>query len=54
MPLTELGGGAWGRPEPYCTHHGKEVVIAFDLGRHLGELLVKCIGDVVGWVGGDD
>ena len=54
VPLTELGGGAWRRPEPYCTHHGKEVVIAFDLGRHLGELLVKCIGDVVGWVGGDD
>lgn len=36
------------------THHGKEVVIAFNLGGHLGELLVKCIGDVVGWVCGDD
>ena len=55
VPLTELGwGGAWCGPEPCCTHHGKEVVIAFDLGRHLGELLVKCIGDVVGWVSGDD
>lgn len=47
-PLPEWGA------EPGSTHHGEEVVIAFDLGRHLGELLVKCIGDVVGWVGGDD
>lgn len=47
-PLLEWGA------EPCSTHHGKEVVIAFDLGGHLGELLVKCIGDVVGWVGGDD
>lgn len=39
LKVPELGGGAWGRPESYCTHHGKEVVIAFDLGRHLGELL---------------
>ena len=48
--LKVRGDGA----EPCCTHHGEEVVIAFDLGRHLGELLVKCIGDVVGWVSGDD
>lgn len=47
-PLQELGA------EPGSTHHGEEVVITFDLGRHLGELLVKCIGDVVGWVRGDD
>lgn len=48
------GGGGGGGAEPCCTHHGEEVVIAFDLGRHLGELLVKCIGDIVGWVSGDD
>lgn len=40
--------------ESCSTHHGEEIVIAFDLGGHLGELLVKCIRDVVGWVGGDD
>lgn len=43
----------WGA-EPCSTHHGKEVVVAFDLGGHLGELLVKCIGDVVGWVRRND
>lgn len=47
-PLPEWGAG------PGSTHHGEEVVIAFNLGRHLGELLVKCIGDVVGWVRGDN
>lgn len=47
-PLPEWGA------EPCSTHHGKEVVVAFDLRWHLGELLVKRIGDVVGWVGGDD
>lgn len=36
-PLLEWGA------EPCSTHHGEEVVIAFDLGGHLGELLVKCI-----------
>lgn len=47
-PLPEWGG------EPCSTHHGEEIVIAFDLGGHLGELLVKGIRDVVGWVGRDD
>jgi hypothetical protein len=35
--------GTSGRAEASFTYHSKEVVIAFDLGRHLGELLVKSI-----------
>lgn len=52
VPLPELGQSV--RTESWYTYHGEEVVIAFDLGRHLGELLVKCIRDVVGWVCRDD
>ena len=36
------------------TYHCKKVVIALDLSRHLGKLLVKSIGDVVGRICGDD
>lgn len=37
-----------------ATHHCEEVVIALDLGWHLGELLVKSVRDVVSGISGDD
>ncbi len=37
-----------------ATYHCEEVVIALDLSRHLGELLVKSIRDVMSGISGDD
>ena len=43
-----------GAPEITYTHHGIEIVEAFNLSRIFGKLLIKCVGYIVGGVSGDE